>query len=48
MVEFTLYEEEEASGSKGRRLRERRGNLGYRELVTLPKYCGEWLVEGNK
>ena len=48
MVEETLYEETEAGGVYGRRLRSRRRTLGDNELVTAPKYCGKWLVDDNK
>ena len=44
----TIYEETEAGGVDVIQLRSRRGYLLYHELVTAPKYCGEWLVDENK
>ena len=44
MVENTLYEEKEAGGVDGRRLRARRGTLGDHELVTAPKYFRNGLL----
>ena len=38
----------EARGVGGRWMRARRGDLGYHELMTAPKYCGKWLVHENK
>ena len=44
MVDNILYEETEARGVYGIWMRARRGALGYRELVTAPKYCGNGLL----
>ena len=48
MVENTLYEETEAGGVGGRRMRAMRETLGDHEFVIAPKYFGKWLVDENK
>ena len=44
MVEKTLDEEKVAVGVNRRQLITRRGTLGYHDLVTSPKYCGNGTI----
>ena len=48
MSDNTLDEDTVSGGVDGRRMRARRGTLGYHELVTAPTYGGKWIVDKNK